>query len=277
MSPDSSAIRALPPRETAVTACARALRESVLSGRLPAGSRLPPERELAATLGVNRLTLRNALAQIVAAGLVSVRQGSGYVVRDFAEDGGPDLLAPLFEVLATPSRRRETIADLLLVRRAVGRAALERLMEKITPDGIRRIAAAVDGLAAAVAAPGASPATIAAADRATIRAILRETGSTVLTLVGNPVFRVADAVPDLTRAMYAEPAMNIAGLRMLVQALETRDAAAIEPLMKLLAAADEAVVERMAGGAKRPSAAAPRERAPAAKPPSAKKKRKKTP
>ncbi|HEX8951995.1 MAG TPA: GntR family transcriptional regulator, partial [Polyangia bacterium] len=48
----------LPPRLSAVDACADALRRRVLDGELAVGARLPPERELAASLGASRVTLR---------------------------------------------------------------------------------------------------------------------------------------------------------------------------------------------------------------------------
>ena len=38
------------------------LRTAVVDGHYPAGEHLPPERQLAATLGVSRLTLRAAVA-----------------------------------------------------------------------------------------------------------------------------------------------------------------------------------------------------------------------
>lgn len=55
----------------------RALREAVRSGRLAAGTRLPPYRSLAADLGVARNTVADAYAELVAEGWLSSRQGSG--------------------------------------------------------------------------------------------------------------------------------------------------------------------------------------------------------
>ncbi|MDA0158884.1 PLP-dependent aminotransferase family protein [Solirubrobacter ginsenosidimutans] len=54
-----------------------ALREAVRSGRLPAGSRLPASRTLAADLGIARSTVTECYAELVAEGLLTARQGSG--------------------------------------------------------------------------------------------------------------------------------------------------------------------------------------------------------
>ncbi|HEY9315218.1 FadR/GntR family transcriptional regulator, partial [Williamsia sp.] len=69
--------------------------EGVLSGDLPAGQSLPSERELARVLGVSRPAVREALKRVAAAGLVSIRQGDGTVVRDVRRFGGLDLLPRL--------------------------------------------------------------------------------------------------------------------------------------------------------------------------------------
>jgi GntR family transcriptional repressor for pyruvate dehydrogenase complex len=238
----SAPIRPLPPRETAVGACAHAIRESILSGRLPPGSRLPPERALAVTLGVNRLTLRAALGQIATAGLLSVRQGSGYIVRDYAEEGGPDLIAPLIALAVDAATRREAMSDILLVRRALARAVIERVAERVNAPMLDRLSRAVDAFESAATAAGAGVRAIAQADQALVRAIVRETGSKVLALVANPVFRVAGALEPLEAAMYAQPAMNVVTWRVFVEALRDRDAEALERVLGAMAGFDEAVL-----------------------------------
>ncbi len=59
---------------------ARLLAERIGSGRIARGEALPPERELADQLGVSRATLRRALADLAAAGLVERHQGRGTFV-----------------------------------------------------------------------------------------------------------------------------------------------------------------------------------------------------
>jgi len=56
------------------------LRAEIVSGALPRGARLPPERELAQRFGVSGPTVREAIRGLSALGLVEVRHGSGAYV-----------------------------------------------------------------------------------------------------------------------------------------------------------------------------------------------------
>ncbi|HEX6121786.1 MAG TPA: PLP-dependent aminotransferase family protein, partial [Ktedonobacterales bacterium] len=63
------------------------LREAILNGRLRAGDRLPPSRELAAELGVARLTVSTAYEWLHAEGYVYGRVGAGtFVASAFGAD-----------------------------------------------------------------------------------------------------------------------------------------------------------------------------------------------
>jgi DNA-binding FadR family transcriptional regulator len=56
------------------------IRELIRAGEFVAGSRLPPERDLAKQLGVSRPSVREALIALEVEGLVEVRIGSGIYV-----------------------------------------------------------------------------------------------------------------------------------------------------------------------------------------------------
>ena len=59
------------------------LKTRISEGRLPAGSRLPTVRQLAADLGVTRLTIQNAYAELQTAGWIESTVGRGtYVSHD---------------------------------------------------------------------------------------------------------------------------------------------------------------------------------------------------
>lgn len=58
------------------------LRGLIDSDRFRTGDRLPSELELARELGVNRLTVRQAIAELRRAGVLTVRQGAGTFVAE---------------------------------------------------------------------------------------------------------------------------------------------------------------------------------------------------
>jgi len=58
-----------------------AIRAAIISGRLPAGSRLPSSRALAQETGVSRVTVNVAYDQLTAEGYLETRAGSGTFVR----------------------------------------------------------------------------------------------------------------------------------------------------------------------------------------------------
>src|SRR4051794_7993254 len=69
-----------PPRRRIHEAVAEQLRDAILDGRVRAGQRLPPERELAQEFQVNRTSVREAIKVLEGHKLVSVRQGDGATV-----------------------------------------------------------------------------------------------------------------------------------------------------------------------------------------------------
>jgi GntR family transcriptional regulator, transcriptional repressor for pyruvate dehydrogenase complex len=64
---------------------AAALREYIVANQLAPGTRLPAEPSLAASLGVSRNVLRQAVASLEALGMLRVTQGSGTYVADLAD------------------------------------------------------------------------------------------------------------------------------------------------------------------------------------------------
>lgn len=97
----------------------RILRQHIFDGTWPVGERLPPERELAQQLEVNRLTLRAALTALQAQGLVRARQGDGVRVLDPRFGGGLELVSDLIA-----AGRSDLVPDLFMLRRAVAAEAV---------------------------------------------------------------------------------------------------------------------------------------------------------
>ena len=86
----------------ASAAIADQIRRSILDGKLVAGDRLPPERELAEQFGVSRVTVRDALRILEATGLVEVRVGAR---------GGAFVTAPSGAVVAQAMADMVALSD----------------------------------------------------------------------------------------------------------------------------------------------------------------------
>jgi len=71
------------------------LRGQILSGELDSGAQLPNERELAAALGVNRASVREAVKRLEFLELVDVVHGQGTFVRPFAASSSLQLVESL--------------------------------------------------------------------------------------------------------------------------------------------------------------------------------------
>ncbi|MFG2123001.1 PLP-dependent aminotransferase family protein [Streptomyces sp. NPDC048710] len=126
---------------------ATAVREAVVDGRLPAGSRLPSERELARTLHLSRGTVVAALTLLRDDGWLATRHGSGSVVRlpvrlterttPWSQDrgGAPD--ADLDLTLAVTAAPHEAFRTALA--RAAERSAALFVDSGVTGAGLPRL------------------------------------------------------------------------------------------------------------------------------------------
>jgi len=71
------------------------LRDAILSGRYAPGERLPTQRVLAAELGVNLASVRQAVGRLEQLRLIEVRHGDAMRVLDWRISGGLEALAAL--------------------------------------------------------------------------------------------------------------------------------------------------------------------------------------
>jgi GntR family transcriptional regulator, transcriptional repressor for pyruvate dehydrogenase complex len=78
---------------TAVAEVTRRLLDYFTGGNIEPGSRLPPERQLASSLGVGRSAIREALAALEILGVVTVRPGSGTYLRGSVSELLPQTLS----------------------------------------------------------------------------------------------------------------------------------------------------------------------------------------
>jgi DNA-binding FadR family transcriptional regulator len=169
------------------------LREAIMVGRYRPGDRLPSQRALAADLGVNMASVREALGRLEQLRLLEVRHGSSTRVLDWRRSGGLESLAlehgagePLLDDLFEARR-------LLLVESA--RLAAGRRSEQQ--------AGALIELARAVAGAGDSQ-TALLADWSFMSGLVEAAGNLVFQLIMNSVRELYLPRADAFTALVAD-------------------------------------------------------------------------
>jgi DNA-binding FadR family transcriptional regulator len=122
------------------------LERQILSGRLPAGTRLPTEDELAEILGVSRSVVRDAMRTLVARGLVTVRQGRGTSIA------APSDTAYSGALLALLARSDVTMGDVVQARATIETQLAGLAALACTDAELALLADCLDRFARAVAA-----------------------------------------------------------------------------------------------------------------------------
>jgi DNA-binding FadR family transcriptional regulator len=161
------------------------LAQSIRVGVLADGEQLPPERELADTFGVSRVTLREAIKALRTAGLVQSRRGRGggtFVVSPMAHRAGqPELAWPSRQALEDTMDLRRVVepgcAALAAGRplTAADRATLHRCLDEATgctPEA-RRLADSRLHMAIAAATGSASVTAVVADVQLRLDGLLR--------------------------------------------------------------------------------------------------------
>jgi GntR family transcriptional regulator, transcriptional repressor for pyruvate dehydrogenase complex len=97
---------------------------------LKTGDRLPPERELAADLGVSRASVRQALVVLEVQGLVEVRHGEGAILRERRSDDA---------VLSAVAAHRRRLPEVIEAREALEVQLASLAAQRRTDDDLERI------------------------------------------------------------------------------------------------------------------------------------------
>ncbi|MER7539498.1 FCD domain-containing protein [Streptomyces sp. NPDC097704] len=123
-----------------VEQAAERLREQIVRGHWPVGTKLPGETTLAKELGVGRSTVREALRALAGAGLVQPRQGAGvFVIATRPTEDWPARL------------RQAAVTDVYEVRMLVEVEAARLAARRRTAEDVAAMREALDGRRAAAA------------------------------------------------------------------------------------------------------------------------------
>jgi DNA-binding FadR family transcriptional regulator len=116
------------------------LRDELMSGRLKAGDRLLPERDLAGALGVSRPVIREALTALSTLGAVETRRGYGTVVRE------PNFtaLADYFSLVL--AQQPGAVDDVMQARIAIERQAIRLACARALAPDLERLSQALQSI-----------------------------------------------------------------------------------------------------------------------------------
>ena len=185
---------------------------AIREAHLPAGAKLPSERDLGEQFGVSRTVIREAVRHLAAKGILEVQSGSGARVAELNHSGVTDALA-LFLRRRGPldpdkiDEVRQTI-ELEVVRLAAVRA---------TDEDLAAIHEACES------AGHGDPESVAVEDVKFHRAIAAATDNELFLVL---LDSISDVMMEIRRATVSRPGRIKVGLeqhRRIVEALERRD------------------------------------------------------
>lgn len=115
-------------------------KQALAEGRLKIGDKLPPERELSASLGVSRTSLREAIQFLSAYGLLEAIQGEGTFVTD-------RFTSNVFEFLGFGSMlNKENFRFLLKTREVLETGCIDAAISNINQEHIKELQDLIDQL-----------------------------------------------------------------------------------------------------------------------------------
>lgn len=162
-----------PPKGTVTQRAIEQIKAMLSEGRLEPGQRLPPERDLAAQLGISRSSMREAVRALTVLGVLEARHGSGiYVTQLEAGD-----LLETFGAVADLSRGRQLV-ELLEVRRILESAATAQAAARITAEELTEVTGHLRAME-----ESDDPDVILAHDLAFHRAIVAASGNTSMAAI----------------------------------------------------------------------------------------------
>lgn len=219
--PDPLPALAVPTRARVVDQLVETLTDAIVSGRFAPGDHLPAERDLAASLDVNRTSLRQALSRLEQAGLVESRQGSGTVVLDPVDNPDPHVMARLVHHCGAA-----LMSDLFEVRAGVVSLAARLAAQRADDDGIDRLRHALDAIDET-----RTPAALQSAEMDWFSALVDASDNRALiTLVRWFARAYGDVAPSFEAAFDDRGAVHLA-LSRVVTAVEEHDPPAAEAAM----------------------------------------------
>jgi DNA-binding FadR family transcriptional regulator len=203
---------------------ARELAAYIVDNDLPAGTRLPNERDMVASLGVGRNTLREALRNLETRGVIRIRAGrqGGPVVRRPRTEDLSDGLSLILQF------EKASLSDVLDARAAIEPTTARLAAQRVTADELATLRSTI-----ATMLKHADDQSVFAKENQLFHLTIAEaSGSSVLRIFVGSLSSIADGVrAGITYTDRRRRAVAAAHMRIL-EAMEAKDPEAAAAAMR---------------------------------------------
>lgn len=211
----------------------RHLEQVIVTGELPPGARVPPEREIAGRLGVSRSSVREAMHELTLKGLVERKPGRGTIVV-----GPGDGPARMLGVLNETDRRLLEVTDL---RQVVEPSVAGRAASRATPSDLARME---EVLTRSAAAAELSPERSLLLDEEFHLLVARAAQNGLLAALAEQLTEWMHDVRLASHATAEGRTASLAGHREIYAAIRDSDPAAAQAAMSAHVAEIDSVLQR---------------------------------
>jgi DNA-binding FadR family transcriptional regulator len=128
---------------SAVDKAFHGLRHMIATGRLVAGQRIPPEKDLCEELGVSRGSLREAVRMLAALRVIEPRHGSGTYVSQLRPEDIVGSLSLTVDLLPLTG-----LLEMYEIRRVLESHAAAQAAARLTPETLRTIFERIEAMEA---------------------------------------------------------------------------------------------------------------------------------
>ncbi len=195
------------------------LLEHIDGAGLQPGDRLPPERELAISLGVSRASLAQALVALEVLGTISVRHGEGTVIVEHPDER---------QLIAALRDHRDRLPEVIEARSALEVKLAHLAAGRRTEEDLYRIDAALALMETDVAAGGRG----VAGDEAFHAAVTAAGHSALLARLMTEISALIRDTRLESLAQPDRPAASLAGHRRIAEAIAAQDPAGAASAME---------------------------------------------
>jgi len=126
--------------------CVQEILTKILSGELKPGDRLPPEREMAETMGISRSSINHGIMELETMGFLTITPRRGTVVNDYRKHPTPQSLAAVMRY-SSIEMEQSLFSDLMATRVLIEVESAKLACTSIHDTTLEKMQSLVDVLA----------------------------------------------------------------------------------------------------------------------------------